>query len=239
VTIFVRPSDVVDAIKAIDPHIGRDRKKPWFQVAHIARRGYTLTFTASDQLTAGRYVIDIDPDASTLPDPANALDWDIIVDAGDLAAIRQMHSGLDKRTAAMPVSRFERTPAGLLLVLDERISSVYAESEYRFPDIDGLIDQTVAERGDGAPITAGSVVYLPEHLARFAKVPADSAGNLLVLYPPATGIPAALVTVGEHFIGLIMPRTASAANPVPARLRPAAPAATMPTADLPVPAYVV
>lgn len=221
-TVFVRPADVVDAIKAIDPHVGKDRKKPFLSVAHIARRGQTLTFTASDQFTAGRYVIDIDDDLSSPMsyDYPGSVEWEITIDAGDLAAMKQMHSGLDKRTATLPVSRFEYSAGGLVILLDERISAVYAESESTFPDIDGLIDRVITERGDGRPITAGSVSYLPEHLARFAKVPAAPEGNVLVLYPPASGIPAALVTVGEHFIGLVMPRTSPATVPVPRRLRP-------------------
>lgn len=181
----VKARELTAALKAITLFASTDATIPVLCHVALVADGTTLTLKATDRYVAGRYTIDYAGE----PFAVSVHRTDV---ATILALLKPWSGARSDATATLTMEGVRLTVATY-----DTSGNVATGDIADLPKIDSLFPSE-----DGASLPDGTIAFNPAYLAKFAKV-ADKHEPMR-LYMKGAMKPA-LVKIGEHFTGLIMP----------------------------------
>jgi hypothetical protein len=188
--IELKAADLAAALKAVVSFAAPESEHlPALTAVHVQREGNAVLFSATDRYTLGRYRVE-------LHDATDTSGLDILIPVDAAKAIIKMAS--------------QRGASFVILDQDDstlKVNNLESRSEFRaveasFPRIDILLTTAVTHALADTDEAKHPARYTPRLLARFEK--AADRGDYVTIWPAPKWKPN-LVTVGDSFVGLIMP----------------------------------
>lgn len=200
-TVTVDAGLFLQAVRAVLPHTDGTEELPTIHRVRLDVTDHEIQALATSQFTAAIARL---ADDSLVDTGASEEAWTIDLFPSDLAAVAKMFKpGKDEQiTLRVDLQRDDRvTFTDVSGLFDGRAYTVPSiGNDLDFPDVRRFIADTMdAERG-----IVGTVTYTGDLLRRFASS-AATYNDSLHIEPTSDGRPF-VVTVGDNFIGLLMPR---------------------------------
>lgn len=192
-------------LKPVSPCVETTGMLPVLNTIHVELRGEYLVAKATDRYRLGicRQPLALDEDGDPAPAPTG-VEFKALIDFPDVQHLLKLfpvgRHGEGAVSLTIDGDKLIAEAVGGLIASELRV--VYTLNTQEYPDLESVAYKQLTAEGDPQPVTT----VAPDYIASFKAAVLDRHQVLEILAPKEKNKPL-VCKVGDHFLGLIMPRS--------------------------------